>query len=141
LFVARKVIASIKRIPIVESSNMKANNHTTEETAHPPTIPYRKLRLGLFTSDCVFVMYKYEIYDPREIEEYGRYVGDKQIAQHRLIGTKPEDHIKHLEKYIKMGFQHIYIQSSSPDEIRTLKMYAKEVLPYIRSTYASLISD
>ncbi len=81
------------------------------------------------------VMYKYDIFDPREVEEHGSYVGDEQIAQHRLIGTKPEDHIKNLEKYIKMGFQHIYIQSSSPDEIRTIQMYAKEVLPYIRSTY------
>ncbi len=81
-------------------------------------------------------MYKHEIYDPREVEEHGSYVGDKQVAQTRLIGTKPEDHIKHLEKYIKRGFQHIYIQSSSPDELRTIRMYAKEVLPYIRTTYA-----
>ena len=81
------------------------------------------------------VMYKYDIHDPREVEEYGRVVGDKQIAEHRLIGTKPEDHIKHLEKYVKMGFQHVYIQSSSPDEIKTLRMYGREVLPYIRSTY------
>ena len=80
-------------------------------------------------------MFKFEVIDPREIEQHGWFVGDKQLAQYWLIGTKPEDHIKHLEKFIKMGFQHIHIQSSSPDEIKTLKMYGKHVLPYLRSTY------
>ena len=79
--------------------------------------------------------YNFPIYDPRELDEHGLIVGDKQIAEGRCIGTKPEDHIKYLEKYISMGFQHIYIQSSSPDEIQTIRMYAKDVLPYIRSTY------
>jgi coenzyme F420-dependent glucose-6-phosphate dehydrogenase len=88
-----------------------------------------------WAGDYLPVMFKYDIFDPREIESNGSLVGDEQIAQLRMIGTKPEDHIRCLEKYIKMGFQHIYIQSSSPDEIRTLRMYSKEVLPYIRSTY------
>ena len=72
---------------------------------------------------------------PREIEEFGWWVGDKQLAQYWLIGTKPDDHIKHLEKFVKLGFQDIHVQSSSPDEFKTLKMYGKHVLPYIRSTY------
>ncbi len=80
-------------------------------------------------------MFKFEIIDPREIEEHGWFVGDKQLAQFWLIGTKPEEHIKHIEKYIKMGFGNIHIQSSSPDEIKTLQMYAKHVIPYLKSTY------
>jgi coenzyme F420-dependent glucose-6-phosphate dehydrogenase len=79
--------------------------------------------------------FMYGIADPRLIEEHGRLVGDKQLAEHWLIGTKPEDHIKRLEKYIKTGFQHIYVSSSSPDEIKTARMYGMHVLPYIRSTY------
>ena len=81
------------------------------------------------------VMFMSGIYDPRVVEEHGHLVGDRQLAEHWLIGTKPEDHIRRLEKYIKMGFEHIYVVSSSPDEIKTLKMYAKDVLPYIRSAY------
>jgi coenzyme F420-dependent glucose-6-phosphate dehydrogenase len=80
-------------------------------------------------------MFKYGVTDPREIEQHGWFVGDKQLAQFWLIGTKPEEHIKHLEKYIKMGFEHVHIMSSSPDEIKTLRMYGKHVLPYLRSTY------
>ena len=82
-------------------------------------------------------MFKFEGIDPREIEEHGWFVGDKQLTQYWLIGSKPEDCIKHLEKYLKMGFDHIHIQSSSPDEIKTVKMCGKEILPYIRSTYGN----
>jgi len=81
------------------------------------------------------VMLTQQIYDTREVEACGRLVGDKQIAENRLIGTNPEEHIKHLEKFLKLGFQHIYIQSSSPDEIETIRMYSKHVIPYLHSTY------
>jgi coenzyme F420-dependent glucose-6-phosphate dehydrogenase len=80
---------------------------------------------------------RFEIYDPREIEEYGSFVGDEQIAQHWCIGTDPEEHIKYMEKFIRVGFEDIHIMSSSPDEMATLNMYGKHVLPYLRSTYGA----
>jgi coenzyme F420-dependent glucose-6-phosphate dehydrogenase len=80
-------------------------------------------------------MLKYPIYDPREIEADGNFVGNEQIARYRLIGTKPEDHIKHIEKYVKLGFEHVYVLSSGPDEVKTIRMYGKHVLPYLHSTY------
>jgi len=81
-------------------------------------------------------MLKYEIFDPREIErDFGSFVGSEQLTRYRLIGTKPEEHIKHLEKYIKMGFEHLYVLTSSPDEIKAVRMYGKHVLPYLHSTY------
>ena len=82
-------------------------------------------------------IFKYGISDPREVEEYGSFVGNEQLAKFWLIGTKPEDHIKYLEKFIELGFKHIHVMSSSPDEIKTLRMYGKHVLPYIKSTYGA----
>lgn len=82
-------------------------------------------------------IFKYPIADPREIEEYGRLVGERPLTEVWLIGTKPEDHIKWVEKYIKIGFRNIHITSSSPNDLRTIEMYGKEVLPYLKSTYAS----
>jgi coenzyme F420-dependent glucose-6-phosphate dehydrogenase len=76
-----------------------------------------------------------EISDPRELEENARIVGDKYVAQAFSVGTSPEYYIKELEKCVKMGFQHIYVVSSSPDEVKALRMYGRHVLPYIRSTY------
>ena len=81
-------------------------------------------------------VFKYPVADPREIESYGRLVGDKQLTEAWLIGTTPEDHIKWAEKYIRLGFRNLHITSSSPDDLRTIHMYGKEVLPYLKSTYA-----
>ncbi len=80
-------------------------------------------------------MFKYPIYDPREIESYGKLVGDEQLKKSWFIGTSPDEHIKHIERYIHLGFTNIVITSSSPDEIETIKMYERHVLPYLRSTY------
>ncbi|HUO42723.1 MAG TPA: hypothetical protein VMU35_07065, partial [Methylomirabilota bacterium] len=73
--------------------------------------------------------------DPRVIESYANLVGDKQIAQAMIIGTTPEEHIKGIEKYVKLGFTNIHIGSSSPDESKTMAMYAKQIVPYFKSTY------
>ena len=97
----------------------------------------KALKAARFWAACLLPgMLKYPIYDPREIEEHGNFVGDEQIAKYRMIGTKPEDHIKHIEKYVKLGFKHVYFLSSGPDEIKTIRMYGKYVLPYLHSTYA-----
>jgi coenzyme F420-dependent glucose-6-phosphate dehydrogenase len=81
-------------------------------------------------------VFKYPIADPREIEFHGNLVGDKQLAESWLIGTSPEQHIKWVEKYIRLGFRNIHITSSSPKETKTVEIYSKYVLPYLRTTYA-----
>jgi len=80
-------------------------------------------------------MFKYPVTDPREVEEHGMMVGDEQVAEAWAVGTKPEDFIRQVEKYIKLGIQHLYFVSGSPDEVKTIRMYGKHVIPYVKSTY------
>ena len=75
------------------------------------------------------------IYDPREIEDMGKKVTDEDIAKAFFIGTKPEDLIAPIERAIKMGFNQVYLQSTSPDETKFFQMAAKHIVPYIKSTY------
>lgn len=89
-----------------------------------------------WAGNCFPAVYQYPITDPRVIESYGNLVGEKQLAKAMLIATTPEEHIKGIEKYIRLGFTNIHIGSSSPDEFKTLEMYAKHVIPYLKSTYA-----
>jgi coenzyme F420-dependent glucose-6-phosphate dehydrogenase len=97
----------------------------------------KALKAARFWAACLLpCMLRYPIYDPREIEENGKFVGNEQIAKYRLIATNPEDHIKHIEKYLKLGFKHVYFLSAGPDEVKTLRMYGKHVLPYLHSTYS-----
>jgi coenzyme F420-dependent glucose-6-phosphate dehydrogenase len=79
-------------------------------------------------------MFTEAISDPREIEKRGKSITDSQIAQAYLIGTSPEDFIKKIEDAFKSGFDHVYVQSSSPDEIKFLEMFGKDVLPMFKSS-------
>jgi coenzyme F420-dependent glucose-6-phosphate dehydrogenase len=80
-------------------------------------------------------VFKYAIYDPKEIEEYGKLVGDELIAKNFIVATTPEEHIKKIENYIKLGFTQVIIMSSSPNEENCVRMYGENVLPYLRETY------
>jgi alkanesulfonate monooxygenase SsuD/methylene tetrahydromethanopterin reductase-like flavin-dependent oxidoreductase (luciferase family) len=80
-------------------------------------------------------MFKLPIYDPREIEEMGRMVSDEALAKVYFIATKPEEILKPIERAVEMGFNHVYLQSTSPDETKFMDMAAKQVVPYVKSTY------
>ncbi|MEM3793009.1 MAG: LLM class flavin-dependent oxidoreductase, partial [Candidatus Bathyarchaeia archaeon] len=78
------------------------------------------------------LFFKYDISDPREIEEHGKLVGDEALAERWIIATTADEHIEVIEKYVKAGFNHIYFVSSSPDEKKFIKFYGEKVLPYFR---------
>lgn len=77
------------------------------------------------------------ISDPREIESYGRLIGEEGLLTGWFISTSKDEHIKNIERYIKLGFTNIQFQSSSPDESKFIRDFGREVLPYIRDTYQS----
>jgi coenzyme F420-dependent glucose-6-phosphate dehydrogenase len=81
------------------------------------------------------VTFKYGMADPREIEAMGNLVGDEQVAKAFAIGTKAEDFIERIEKLAKAGFNHIYLQSTSPDEKAFIELCANEIIPYVKDTY------
>jgi coenzyme F420-dependent glucose-6-phosphate dehydrogenase len=75
-------------------------------------------------------MYSKPISDPREIEKMGEKVSDKQLAEAYLVSTTPEEHIKKIEEAFEAGFDHVYVQSNSPDEQAFIEMYREKVIPY-----------
>jgi len=96
----------------------------------------RALKKVRFWAGTMFhFVFKHGISDPGEIEAMGDLVGDEHIAKGFAIGTKAEDFIPRIETCIKLGFDHIYLQSTSPDEKAFIHLCEKEILPYIRETY------
>jgi coenzyme F420-dependent glucose-6-phosphate dehydrogenase len=83
------------------------------------------------------IWWKYPIYDPSEIEACGKLVGDDQLKKVWCISICPDDHIKHIERLIKLGFNHVYITGSNPDEKKFFEVYQKKVIPYLRETYGT----
>ncbi len=81
-------------------------------------------------------MLRYEIYDPREIEEHGKMVDLRKLAKIWIISNDIEEHIRRAREYIKLGFSIIYFQSSSPDEEKFIETYGKKVLPHLKTSSA-----
>lgn len=77
------------------------------------------------------------IYDPREIEQMGQVTSDEALAKAFFIATKPEDILQPIERAVKMGFNHVYLQSTSPDESKFLDMASKHIVPYVKSAYGN----
>ena len=78
-------------------------------------------------------VFTHAVGDPREIEQYGNYVGDEQMEKNWCIGPDINKHIAQLKTAVKTGFNKIYIIASSPDMMKTIKVYEKEVLSALRS--------
>jgi len=80
-------------------------------------------------------VYKYAIYDPREVEENAKFIGREILAKKMIIATTPEEHIERIERYLKAGFTSIQFLSASPNEENFIKLYGEKVLAYLRETY------
>jgi coenzyme F420-dependent glucose-6-phosphate dehydrogenase len=85
-----------------------------------------------WTGSMLPVFYNCDISDPRVIEENGKLVGDEAIQRRWIVATTAEEHIRLIERYVKVGFNHLYFVSSSPDEAKFLKFYGEKVLPHFR---------
>lgn len=81
------------------------------------------------------IFFKAPISDPREIEAHGKLVSEEGLLTGWFISSKIDDHIKNIERYIKLGFTNIHLQSSSPDESKFIQTFGRKVLPYLRETY------
>lgn len=71
----------------------------------------------------------------REIEAHGNLISEEGLKTGWFISSNIEDHIKNIERYIKLGFSNIHLQSSSPDEHGFIRTFGRKVLPYLRDAY------
>lgn len=79
--------------------------------------------------------FKLNVYDPREIETFGKFVDPKELAKTWLIATDPEDCVKRIESYIKLGFSGVHVANLGSNEERFIRMYGQSVIPYLKDTY------
>jgi coenzyme F420-dependent glucose-6-phosphate dehydrogenase len=73
--------------------------------------------------------------DPRVNSEKAKLVDVNTFKTHWIVGTSPDEHIKRLEPFLKMGIDELVILSTSPDEEKFLRVYGKSVLPYLREEF------
>ncbi len=81
------------------------------------------------------VFFKVPIWDPKEIESHGKLVSEEGLKTAWFISDSVEDHIKNIERYIKLGFTNIHLQNSSWDDTGFITTFGAKVLPYLKETY------
>jgi coenzyme F420-dependent glucose-6-phosphate dehydrogenase len=77
-------------------------------------------------------MYSQRIYTPKRSERNGSVVGCDIIEQNTLISADPAEHIELANRYIDMGFTHLFFHCAGPDQMGFIKSCGGDVLPKIR---------
>ena len=72
-----------------------------------------------------------ETHDPREIKKHADAMSKEAIAGSMLVYDSAEGIISKMEEYENLGFTWIEVASLSPDNGKFLRLFEKEILPYL----------
>ncbi len=79
---------------------------------------------------------KMGVEDPMEMERLADALPVERAASRWIISEDPVEHIERIAPYIELGFTHLVFHAPGPDQERFLRLYAKEILPRLRTQFA-----
>jgi coenzyme F420-dependent glucose-6-phosphate dehydrogenase len=79
---------------------------------------------------------KMGVEDPVEMEKLADALPVERAASRWIVSNDPEEHIERIAPYIELGFTHLVFHAPGPDQERFLRLYAKEILPRLRTQFA-----
>jgi len=79
---------------------------------------------------------KMGVEDPVEMEKLADALSVERAASRWIVSNDPEEHIERIAPYIELGFTHLVFHAPGPDQERFLRLYAKEILPRLRTLFA-----
>jgi len=80
--------------------------------------------------------FKMELPRPAHFEEAARTVRPEDVAKEIICGPDPQKHVEGIGKYIKAGFDHVYVHQVGFDQDGFFRFYEREVLPRLESIAA-----
>jgi coenzyme F420-dependent glucose-6-phosphate dehydrogenase len=89
-------------------------------------------RKAYWAGTFVPALFTERIYTPEMSEQNGRVVGADTVREAVRISADPEDHIKLAQRYIDLGFDHLFFHSAGPDQRAFIEAYGRHVLPALR---------
>jgi coenzyme F420-dependent glucose-6-phosphate dehydrogenase len=95
-----------------------------------------ELRKAYWAGAMVPAMFTEKIYSPEMSEQNGKVVGSETIKQSTCISADPDEHVRHAQKYLDLGFDHLIFHSAGPDQQRFIEAYGRDVLPKLRKAKA-----
>jgi coenzyme F420-dependent glucose-6-phosphate dehydrogenase len=91
-----------------------------------------ELRKQYWAGAMVPAMFTEKLYTPEMSEQNGKVVGSDTIRQSTCISDDPDVHVKHAQRYIDLGFDHLVFHSAGPDQRAFIEAYGRHVLPRLR---------
>jgi len=82
-------------------------------------------------------LFDQKIYTPKMSAENGEAVGADTIKKSSCISANADDHVKFVQQYIDLGFDHLYFHSADPNQRAFLENYGRDVLPRLREKSGS----
>jgi coenzyme F420-dependent glucose-6-phosphate dehydrogenase len=89
-------------------------------------------RKNYWAGTFVPAMFTERIHTPELSEKNGNIVGADTITEAGCFSPDPDEHVKHAEKYIDLGFDHLIFHSAGPDQQAFIEGYGRDVLPSLR---------
>lgn len=80
--------------------------------------------------------FKNELPRPSHLEQAAGTVRPEDVAKKVTCGPDPQKHMDAIEKYVKAGFDHVYVHQVGPDQTGFMRFYAREILPNLRELAA-----
>ena len=80
--------------------------------------------------------FKNEVPRPSHIEEAARTVRPEDVAEKVVCGPDPERHLEAIAKFVRAGFDHVYVHQVGPDQAGFMRFYEREILPNVRELAA-----
>jgi G6PDH family F420-dependent oxidoreductase len=80
--------------------------------------------------------FKQELPRPSHFEEVARTVRPEDVAKEVVCGPNPQPHLEMIGKYVKAGFDHVYVHQVGPDQAGFMRFYEREIMPNVRELAA-----
>ena len=91
-----------------------------------------EIRKQYWAGTLVPAMFTERIYTPEMSEQNGKVVGSDTIRESTCISADPDEHVRHAQRYIDLGFDHLIFHSAGPDQEGFIEVYGRDVLPRLR---------
>ena len=78
---------------------------------------------------------KTSVDDPLELERLAAALPLERAASRWIVSDDVDEHVERIRPYVELGFRHLVFHAPGPDQARFLRLYAREVLPRLRSAF------
>ena len=75
--------------------------------------------------------------DAVEMERLADALSTERAASRWIVSSDPDEHVERIRPYLDLGFTHLIFHAPGIDQRRFLELYAREVLPRLRSINSS----